>query len=123
MNERVARLTLDTVRDPAKRCAWVFGQPMKACPRCGGYKLGYQTPVRQMEPLREGESVKSIVGKWARAVKAGNNALEGPVFVWCQACFHKGPALDCTGRTAEDVGRDKVVADEVKRLWNSDENR
>ena len=105
--------------DPASRCAWVFGQPMKPCPHCGGYKLGYQTPIKMDDPVGEGDGAKEILRKYARSVKGGATPLVGPVYMWCQTCFHKGPSVDCSGRTAEDVGRDAKVAAEVRRLWNT----
>ena len=95
---------------------------MKPCPKCGSYHIKHQTPIQMKEPVLATDSAKQIVGKWARAVRDGNNALEGPVFLMCFDCGHKGPAVDCTGRTAEDVGRDPIVAATVKRLWNEQSN-
>jgi hypothetical protein len=105
------------------RCAFRFGQTMKACPACGGFNLQYQTPIKMEEVITEKDTARSILGKYARATKAGATPLEGPAFIHCRDCRHKGPALDCTGRTSEDVGLDPVVASELKRLWNSDENK
>ena len=34
-------------------------------------------------------------------------------------CGHKGPAVDCTGRTSEDCCADKALNAEMKRLWNA----
>lgn len=102
----------------AKRAAFVFGQPMKPCPKCGGYNLLHQTPIKMKEPILATDSAAQAVGKWARSVKDGNTPLEGPVYIMCRTCYHKGPAVDCTGRTSEEIGRDPVVAKEVKRLWN-----
>lgn len=31
--------------DPAKRAAWVHGQPMKACPKCGAYDMAPEIPI------------------------------------------------------------------------------
>lgn len=83
----------------------------------------WQTPIKMSEPILPTDSAKQLVGKWARAVKDGHTPLEGPVFLMCRDCYHNGPAMDCTGRTSEDVGRDKNVADTVKRLWNEQEAR
>lgn len=82
------------LRDPAKRAEFIFGQPMNPCPRCGGYKMIYQTPIDS------------------------EMKLKGPVWIMCEECFHDGPKLDCAGMTREQVGRDPLVAKEVKRLWN-----
>lgn len=103
----------------AARTKFIFTQEMQPCPACGSYHLGYSTPIQMKEPITADDSAKQILGKWARAVKDGHTMLEGPVRIVCRDCHHKGPAMDCTGRTSEEVGRDKAVADEVKRLWNS----
>lgn len=34
------------LKDPAKRAAWVYGQPMNPCPSCGGYNMKPQTPIK-----------------------------------------------------------------------------
>lgn len=39
----------------------------------------------------------------------------------CWDCCHKGPAVDCTGRTSEDCRSDRALNAEMKRLWNSQE--
>lgn len=104
------------MRDPKAKCEWIFGQPMNPCPKCGGYDLMYQTPIQLSEPV--GDTPRDIVRAWARATRAGRTPLEGPVYLMCRTCGHHGPALDCSGRTQEDVGRDPAVAREVKRLWN-----
>lgn len=102
----------------AKQAAFVFGQDMKACPKCGSFYMMHQTPIVMKEEILPTDSAKQLLGKWARAVKDGHTPLEGPVFIMCRDCGHKGPAADCSGRTSEEVGRDKAVADTVKRLWN-----
>lgn len=76
-----------------------------------------QIPIRM--DVSEKDTAKQIVGKWARAIKSGATQLEGPAYLMCFDCFHKGPSVDCTGRTSEDVARDKAVYDEMKRLWNT----
>lgn len=104
--------------NPAERAAFVFGQPMKPCPKCGSYRMMTQTPIVMKEPIEATDTAKQMVGKWARAVKGGCTPLEGPVYLMCRDCFHAGPAMDCRGRTAEDVGKDRVVFATVIRLWN-----
>jgi hypothetical protein len=69
--------------------------------------------------LTGGETVPQLLGKWARATKAGATPLEGPCYFVCWACFHKGPAVDCTGRTSEDARQDRALNAEMKRLWNT----
>lgn len=103
----------------AKQAAFVFGQQMKPCPKCGSFNMFWQTPINMKEEILETDSAKQMVGKWARAIKDGCTPLEGPVFLMCRDCYHKGPAMDCSGRTSEEVGRDKEVADTVKQLWNT----
>ena len=103
-------------KDPAKRAEFIFGQPMEPCPRCGGYNLRNQTPIVMDLPVDA--SPKQMLGAWARATKGGAAPLEGPVCIMCVDCRHKGPAVDCSGRTSEDVGQDPVVSAEMKRLWN-----
>jgi len=104
---------------PAERCAWVFGQPMEPCPKCGSYKLTYQTPIKLDEPLPDDLDAKKLLGAWARARSGGATPLEGTSYLMCKDCWHKGPSVDVSGRTSEDVGRDPAVATEIKRLWNA----
>jgi hypothetical protein len=110
-------------RDPKARCAWVYGQEMEPCPKCGSYNLKYQTPIKQSKEIKEAFEDSEfrpevLVKAWAKATKSGHTELEGPSYLMCWDCWHKGPAVDCTGRTSEEVGQDKAVADEIKRLWN-----
>lgn len=49
---------------PAARAAWVHGQPMAPCPKCGSYNMKPQMPI-QME-LTGSETVPQVLGKWAR---------------------------------------------------------
>lgn len=93
---------------------------MKACPKCSGYNIGYSTPIKLDEPMPT--TAKGMLGAWARARKSGQTPLEGTCRIMCRDCGHLGPAVDVSGRTSEDVGRDKAVADETKRLWNSQPN-
>ena len=109
---------MSILNNPADRAAFVFGQPMNPCPKCGSYRMFYQTPIITKEPILPTDDAKQPLGKWARSVKDGNTPLEGPVFLMCRDCRHRGPSVDCAGRTAEDVGKDPAVCSEVKRLWN-----
>jgi len=108
-------------RDPAYRARFVFGQEMKACPKCGGYNIGFSTPIKLNGPLPD--SAKGMLAAWAKARKGGATPLEGTCRIMCRSCGHLGPAVNVEGRTAEDVGRDKAVCAEVKRLWNSEQNK
>ena len=65
------------------------------------------------------ETMPQLVGKWARATKAGATPLQGPAYYACWDCGHKGPAVDCTGRTSEDCRADRALNAEMKRLWNA----
>ena len=77
-----------------------------------------QTPIVMKEPILPTDTAKQLLGKWARSVKGGNTPLEGPVFLMCRECGHRGPSVDCSGRTSESVMKDARVASEIKRLWN-----
>ena len=105
------------LKDPKSRAAWVYGQPMAPCPKCGSYNMKPQMPI-QIE-LTGAETAPQLLGKWARATKAGTTPLEGPVYFMCWDCRHKGPAVDCTGRTREDAGQDRTLNAEINRLWNA----
>ena len=71
----------------------------------------------------DNETVPQLVGKWARATKDGVTLLQGPAYYACWDCFHKGPAVDCTGRTSEECRADSALNAEMKRLWNSQKGR
>lgn len=105
-----------SAKHTAKRAAFVFGQEMKACPACGGWHFMVQTPIK-MEPIAATDTAKQLVGKWARATIAGA-VMDGPVFIMCFDCGHKGPGVACEGRTRDEVGQDRALYTEVKRLWN-----
>ena len=105
------------LKDPAKRAEWVYGQPMAACPACGSYNMKPQIPIA-METTGA-ETAAQLVGKWARATKAGATPLQGPAYYCCWDCGHKGPAVDCTGRTSEECRADRALNAEMKRLWNT----
>ena len=59
------------LKDPAKRAEWVYGQPMAPCPKCGSYNMKPQMPIA-IETTGD-ETVPQLVGKWARATKAGKH--------------------------------------------------
>ena len=86
----------------------------RACPACGSWNLKPQTPIDVEIDITD---VRKALGQYARAVKTGATPLQGPCYIMCFDCFHKGPSVDCSGRTSEDVGCDKAVFDEMKRLW------
>lgn len=116
--------TLSIIRDPRARCEWVFGSPMNPCPKCQGYNLIYQTPIKMDTPISESDGPRQILGKFAKQMKREMDGtaplmLEGPVYVMCRDCGHRGPTMDCSGRTRADVGQDKQVARTIKSLWNS----
>ena len=105
------------LKNPAARAAWIYGQPMAPCPVCGSYNMKPQMPVKIS--ITEADTAVQTLGKLARAMKAGPIALEGPCYYACFDCGHKGPAVDCTGRTSEDCRGDRSLNDEMKRLCNA----
>ncbi len=105
------------LKDPAKCAEWVYGQPMAPCPACGSYNMKPQMPIA-LETTGD-ETMPQLVGKWARATKAGATPLQGPAYYMCWDCHHKGPAVDCTGRTIEECRADRALNAEMKRLWNA----
>ena len=117
VDEREDRRMLNMLKDPAKRAEWVYGQPMAPCPKCGSYKMKPQMPI--LLDTTGGETVPQLLGKWARATRAGATPLEGPCYYACWDCFHKGPAVDCAGRTSEECRADPALNSEMKRLWNA----
>jgi len=103
--------------DPAARAAWVYGQPMAPCPACGSYNMKPQIPIALA--MTGDEIPLQVLAKWACATRAGATPLQGPAYYACGDCGHKGPAVDCTGRTSEDCYQDRALNVEMKRLWNS----
>ncbi len=93
---------LNMLKDPAKRAEWVYGQPMAPCPKCGSYNMKPQIPIAL--DVAGDDTTAQLVGKWARATKAGATPLQGPAYYACWDCGHKGPAVNCTGRTSEGLG-------------------
>lgn len=110
-------LTMDILTNPAKRAAWVYGQPMAPCPKCGGYDMKPQIPIA-LETTGS-ETIPQLIGKWARATKPGTTPIAGPAYFVCWSCGHKGPSVDCTGRTSEDCRADKTLNATMKLLWNT----
>lgn len=101
----------------AARARFVFGQDMQPCPKCGSFHIGYSTPIK-LEGATPSDA-KGWLAAWAKARKQGATPLEGTACIMCRECAHCGPPVDVSGRTAEDVGRDPVVATEAKRRWNA----
>lgn len=92
----------------------IFGEEMKPCPECGSFNIKGQTPVKIESDL----DIKSLLSQYAKMTMNGTDDLEGPCYLMCFDCMHKGPSIDCSGRTAADVGNDPKVWTEMKRLWN-----
>ena len=86
----------------------------RACPSCGSWNLKPQTPIDIEIDITD---ARKALGQYASAVKGGATRLKGPCYIMCWDCHYKGPSVDCSGRTSQDVGQDKVVFDEMKRLW------
>ncbi len=103
--------------EPAQRAQIIFGEPMEPCPKCGSYDIRHQTPIVMDMPDNPTDT-KAWVKAWYKATENGETPLQGPVYIECSDCLHKGPSLDCSGRTSEDVRSDPKVGREVKRLWN-----
>ena len=105
------------LKNPAERAEWIYGQPMTPCPACGSYNMKPQMPVKI--GLADDDTAMQALGKLARAMKSGTVVLEGPCYYACGDCGHKGPSVDCTGRTSEECRGDRFLNDEMKRLWNT----
>ena len=109
------------MQDPAKRAEWVYGQPMQPCPACGSYNMKPQMPI-QLDATSTTTTTSSdmllFMARWARATQAGVTALEGMCYYVCWDCKHRGPAVDCTGRTSEDCRQDPALNAQMKQLWN-----
>lgn len=100
------------------RARMIYNQEMKPCPKCGSWNFRPQTPIQLELDADDINNPKRAIGKWVAAHKGGSPMLKGPCFFMCLDCDHKGPAVDCSGRTSEEVGQDPVVWKEMKRLWN-----
>lgn len=106
-------------KDPAEQAAWVHGQPMAPCPKCGSYNMRPQMPIRL--ELTGNETAQQAVNKWARATETGASQLDGPCYYMCMDCLHKGPAVNCAGRNSEEARKDRALNSEMKRMWNEQE--
>lgn len=100
-------------------CTIIFRQEMEPCPKCGGYNLKYQTPIKRAGGLRKPLLTKELLVAWVKSVQEDGGELQGPCYIMCFDCWHRGPSLDCTGRKSTDVGRDPEIARKIKELWNS----
>ena len=98
----------------AKQAEFIFGQPMKPCPKCGSYSLAYRTPIVLDT---DDDSPKTILGRLAKALKQGP-VLEGPVYMICCDCLHRGPAIDCSHMTYDEMMKSEDVVKKVKAAWN-----
>ena len=102
--------------NPADRAAFIYGQPMAPCPRCGSYEMKPQIPVRLA--VSHDATPRDVLAAYVRSSAAGPLVVEGPAYYQCGSCWHKGPAVDCTGRTSDDCRNDAQLNKEMKRLWN-----
>jgi len=102
---------------PKQNAEFIYGQPMEPCPACGSYNMKPQMPIK-LSAGSDLKSAKALLGEWARAQKPDGTPLEGPAYYMCFDCFHKAPAVDCTGRTSEACRADANLNSEMKRLWN-----
>lgn len=91
---------------------------LRPCPKCGSTDIKAQTPVRVDAGAVDMNDPASMVKHWVKIKNSGQDWLEGPVYFMCWSCKHHGPSTDCSGRTSTDVGKDKEVYAEMKRLWN-----
>jgi hypothetical protein len=107
---------MDKDKYTALRAEFIFGETMSPCPKCHGFNLHYKTPIQfESDPTK---SASQNISKWANVMSANETPLKGPVYIECFDCHHRGPSLDCTGRTRQDVGADEGLARTVRRLWN-----
>lgn len=91
-----------------------YGKP---CPKCGSWDIVAQTPIKVDIDDNDLKNPKKLIGKWAKEVNRTGGILAGPCYLMCKNCGHKGPSVNCEGRTSTDVGRDPIVFSEMKRLW------
>ena len=95
-------------------CKRTYKRP---CPKCGSWNIKPQMPIDVEIDITD---ARKALGQYARAIKAGATPLKGPCFIMCFDCGHKSPAVDCSGMTSEEVGRDKRVWSEMVKLWVED---
>ena len=84
------------------------------CPKCGSWNIKPQTPIDVDIDITD---ARKALGQYARAIKGGATPLKGPCYIMCFDCRFTSPAVDCRGRTSEDVNQDPLVFSEMKRLW------
>jgi len=108
---------MNWLNDPKTRAAFIHGQPMEPCPKCGGYDMQPQIPVRLSVP--DSATPREVLTVYFQSAAAGPAAaVEGPAYFQCGSCWHKGPAVDCTGRTSDDCRKDARLYAQMKALWN-----
>ena len=95
----------------------IFGEPMKPCPKCDSYELNYQTPIKMNVP--EDYTPQEMLMEWLNNPNSRTNKLEGPCFIMCWDCGHRGPAVDCSGKTLEDVSDNPEINKKMINLWNN----
>ena len=86
------------------------------CPECGSWDIIPQNPIDVEIDITD---ARKALGQYARAIKDGATPLKGPCFIMCKACGYKAEAVNCRGRTSEEVGQDKEVWAEMLRLWQT----
>jgi hypothetical protein len=92
---------------------------MNKCPKCNSRNIKPQTPIKIPDNIElDIDNPKELLGQYAKIIKEGKTKLEGPVYFMCFDCFHKGPSLDCSGKTSEEVGQDPIIYQKMKDLWN-----
>ena len=102
--------------NPEDRAAFIHGQRMEPCPKCGSYEMEPQIPVRLA--VSPAATPREALVAYVRSSAAGPLVVEGPAYYQCGSCGHKGPAVDCTGRTSDDCRRDPILYSKMKALWN-----
>lgn len=93
------------------------------CLRCGRLPGNSHTEIcalqGEIERLRHDIKRHIAIASELATEKAGAPPLQGLAYYACWDCFHKGPAVDCTGRTSEECRADRALNAEMKRLWNA----
>ena len=107
---------MNWLNDPAARAAFIHGQRMDPCPKCGSYEMQPQIPVRLA--ISDQATPREVLATYVRSATAGPLVVEGPAYFQCGSCWHKGPSIDCTGRTSEDCRKDAKLYAQLKALWN-----
>ena len=100
----------------AERAEFIFGQKMEPCPNCGGYHFAYRVPIRI--DVDNDDNAREWIKKLAIAYRNGP-VMEGIAYIVCCDCQHRGPEFNCSHLSYDDVMKSEDVANEIKRLWNS----